>query len=488
MSGILLTGATGYVGGRLLKKLLAEGHKVRVFARDPRRVPIAQHPQLEIMQGDAQDPGAFLQAMEGIDVAYYLIHGMEGSQVGFVDREVAAAHHFARACQQRGVQRIIYLGGLGHEGPELSAHLRARHLTGELLRATGVPVTEFRAAVIIGSGSVSFEMIRYLTERLPVMICPRWVQTRCQPIGIGDVLRYLTEALTQPASTGKIIEIGGADVMTYGQMMQRYAQIRGLRRYLIPVPLLTPYLSGLWIGLVTPIPSTIARFLIEGLRNEVVVESPLAKEIFPFQPMGFDEAVRIALERMQQGSVETTWSGSSAVFGLPADPKGLSPELEQSEGMIMERRSAEINAPISVVWRVISRLGGQEGWPYAQRLWALRGLFDRLIGGVGMRRGRRSPVDLREGDVVDFWRVEACLPEHLLRLRAEMKLPGRGWLQFQLVPLPSGKTECVQTCFFEPKGLWGQLYWSLLFPFHKCIFSGMLQKIQSKAEQQAKEA
>jgi uncharacterized protein YbjT (DUF2867 family) len=479
---ILLTGVTGYVGGRLLTLLAQQGHHIKALVRDRGRAP-PMPPGVEIVQGDALDGQSLLSAMEEVDVAYYLIHGMGGDPKDFTQREVLAASNFAEAARQKGVKRIIYLGGLGQQEDKLSLHLRTRHLTGEVLRCSGIPVTEFRAGVIIGAGAYSFEILRYLTERLPILLCPRWVRTKAQPIAIRDVLRYLVDCLNVPECTGKIIEIGGKDVLTYEDMIRRYANIRHLRRWLIPLPFLSPRLSALWIDLVTPIPSQIARFLVDGLRNEVIVTNDLAKQLFPFEPISYDEAVELALKRIEAGTVETTWSGSSTVFSLPAQAAELPETLGSREGMIIESYQKVVHCPIEHLWKTVIAIGGGNGWPYANLLWVLRGVMDRMMGGIGMRRGRRSQTSLRVGDVVDFWRVEACEEPHLLRLRAEMKLPGQGWLQFSLLRIDDTHCRLVQTCFYEPKGLSGQLYWDLFLPFHKCIFPGMVRNLAKEAEQ-----
>jgi len=479
---ILLTGVTGYVGGRLLKLLHAAGHQVRAVVRDINRVPPLPE-GVEVVEADALDEVALRKAVEGMDIAYYLIHGMGGTREDFEKREVVAASNFAAAAHGSGLQRIIYLGGLGRPEDQLSMHLRTRHLTGDLLRNSGIPVTEFRAGVIIGAGAYSFEILRYLVERLPIMFCPRWVRTRAQPIGTRDVLRYLTECLDVEASKGQIIEIGGRDVLSYEQMMCHYAKIRGLRRWMIPLPLLSPRLSARWIDVVTPIPGRIARFLVDGLRNEVIVTNDLARRLFPWEPIGFDEAVEAALERLAEDSIETSWSGASAVFCLPAHMEQLEATLTKREGMVIERHQRVVAAPAQIVWQVVSSIGGRKGWPWGNRLWALRGLFDRLVGGVGMRRGRRSDAELRRGDVIDFWRVEVCDPERSLLLAAEMKLPGKGWLQFSLEAIDSGRTRLVQTCYYEPHGLSGQLYWNIFLPFHKLLFPGMIRVLKEEAEQ-----
>jgi uncharacterized protein YbjT (DUF2867 family) len=475
---ILVTGATGYVGGRLVPRLLDLGYTVRVLVRDPAR--LQGRPwlgQVEVYRGDVLDSDSLNQAMQGIQSAYYLIHSMSG-HADFHARDLTAAENFSQAARDQGVERIIYLGGLGHPDSDLSEHLRSRHETGTHLRKAGVPVTEFRAAVIVGSGSISFEMIRYLTERVPAMVCPRWVQTRIQPISIRNVLDYLAAALDHPESADEVVEIGGADVLTYGEMMLGYAAVRGLRRWLIPVPVLTPRLSSYWVHWVTPVPASIARPLIEGLRNEVVVHDNRAHQLFPeIDPMDYRTAVARALARLDAGQVETSWS--DALMSSQGDVKPFL--LTTQDGMIIERRELEVPLGTSTVFAAISGLGGDRGWLAYNWAWQLRGLLDRLFGGVGMRRGRRDPQEVRVGDAVDFWRVEAVEQNRLIRLRAEMKVPGQAWLQFDTIPGGSGQTRLIQTAFFAPKGLSGLLYWYVLYPFHGLIFSSMIRKLAAEA-------
>jgi uncharacterized protein YbjT (DUF2867 family) len=475
---VLVTGANGYVGGRLVPRLLAAGHSVRCTVRDPTRLqgrPWAD--AVEVVCADVLDAPTLPPAMVGVDVAYYLVHSLGGGR-DFHDRDLVAAHTFASAARAAGVSRIIYLGGLGDPRTGLSEHLRSRQETGAALREAGVPVTEFRAAVIVGSGSLSFEMIRYLAERLPVMICPRWVYTRVQPIAIGDVLDYLVAALQCPDSVGRMAEIGGADVLTYGQMMTGYARARGLRRWLIPVPVLTPRLSSYWVHLVTPVPAAIAQPLIEGLRNEVIVRDAAARRLFPgIEPINYDQSVRSALEQLQAGDVETAWS--DALMTTQGDARPV--VLTTQQGIVLEQRQAVVAAPPEAVYRIFAGLGGQRGWLYMDWAWQLRGAMDRLVGGVGMRRGRRSPDDVRVGDALDFWRAEAVEPGELLRLRAEMRVPGQAWLQFQALPQADGRTLLRQTAFFAPKGLFGWLYWYGLYPAHSRIFSGMIRQIARAA-------
>lgn len=478
-SKILVTGATGYVGGRLAPRLLELGYPVRLLVRDPQRLQgRAWAGQAEIVQGDVLQPASLPAALEGCRAAYYMIHSMGGSEQ-FHARDLEAARNFGKAAKAAGVAQIIYLGGLGDADAELSTHLRSRQQTGAALREAGVPVTEFRAAVIVGSGSLSFEMVRYLTERIPVMITPRWVQTRIQPIAIRDVISYLTAALEQPASLGEIIEIGGADVLTYGEMMLGYARARGLKRWLLRVPVLSPRLSSYWVHWMTPIPAGIARPLIEGLRNEVVVRNPRARQLFPdIQPVDYQTAVERALARLEAGAVETAWSDALTTSQGDRVPVNLTTE----QGMVIERREVDVQATPAQVYTIFSGLGGERGWLILNLAWQLRGALDRLVGGVGMRRGRRHPDELRVGDAVDFWRVEAVQPDSLLRLRAEMKVPGKAWLQFEAIPIDASRTRLVQKAFFAPKGLFGWLYWYLLYPIHGYIFQGMVQRIGQRAE------
>ncbi len=471
---ILVTGVTGYVGGRLVPHLLEAGYQVRCLVRDPSR--LQGRPwldQVDVVQGDVLRPDSLPAAMQGVEVAYYLIHSMSGS-ADFHRRDLIAARHFGQAARDAGVQRIVYLGGLGDPEADLSQHLRSRQQTGEALQEAGVPVTEFRAAIIVGSGSVSFEMIRYLTERIPVMICPQWVFTRVQPISIRNVLEYLVSALETPESAGQVVEIGGADVLTYGDMMLGYARVRGLRRVLLPVPVLTPRLSSYWVHWMTPIPAEIARPLIEGLRNEVIVRDDLARHLFPhIQPADYQTAVESALASLEASQVETAWSDA-----LVSSQGDVSPVvLTIQDGMIIERRTRVVQASVSEAYRSFSGLGGERGWLYANWAWRLRGIADRLVGGVGFRRGRRDPNEVRPGDAVDFWRVEAVERDRLLRLRAEMKVPGDAWLQFEAKPQAAGETLLVQTAFFAPKGLSGFLYWYLLYPVHALVFSGLIHSL-----------
>ena len=470
---ILVVGASGYIGGRLVPLLRARGHDLTLMSRDARPLA-ARFPEVLVVAADLLDPETLAHALEGIEIAYYLAHSMEAGERGFAERDRQAAQDFAATAALAGVSRIIYLGGLGDDAAGLSHHLASRHETGAELAAHGVPVTEFRAAVIIGSGSASFEILRHLTERLPIMITPRWVDTHCQPIGIADVLDYLVGSLDHPEVTG-VVEIGGPDVLSYGDMMRGYARLRGLRRLMIPVPVLTPRLSSYWVNLVSPVPASIARPLIEGLRNEVVVSDSAAAAIFGLHPLAYAEALQRAIDRTDHHDVETTWFDALA----NPDKESLS-SLTSLEGMIVERRQRSVAASPERVFSELERVGGDAGWPYANILWRVRGLMDRMVGGVGMRLGRRDPDHLRVGDALDFWRVEEVRPPELLRLRAEMKVPGRAWLQYEVIPTEAG-CRLVQTAFFEPKGLPGLAYWYALYPIHGLIFRGTVRVLEERA-------
>jgi uncharacterized protein YbjT (DUF2867 family) len=475
MSNVLVTGATGYIGGRLVPKLLALGHRVRVLARDSNKLGArAWSERVEVATGDVLNPNTLPPAMDGIEIGYYLVHSMGGGK-DFHRRDVEAALNFAAAAADGGVKRIIYWGGLGDAESDLSEHLSSRRETGDALRTKAVPVTEFRSAVILGSGSISFEIIRHLVERLPVMICPRWVSTKIQPISIADLLNYLVAALDQPDSAGRIIEIGGSDTTTHQGLMLSYARIRGLRRKLVSVPVLTPRLSSYWVHWVTPIPAAISSPLIEGLRNEVVVRDWSARQLFPeISPGSCDDALNRIVEDLDAGRIETAWSDTA----LGRDGPGV---LTSTEGMIVERRVVRVSAPARIVYRVVSGIGGDRGWFFGDWAWRVRGLIDRALGGVGLRRGRRHPDDLRVGDALDFWRVEVADTANLLRLRAEMKLPGSAWLQYTFREDSEGVTTVEQTATFAPKGLAGLVYWYALYPIHALIFRGLLRRVAKRA-------
>lgn len=475
---VLVTGATGYIGGRLVPRLAEQGHFVRCFARSANRLHGRFSGDVEIVEGSVNDPAALSDALAGCDVAYYLVHSM-GSTRQFADADRDAARAFGKAAKAARVRLIVYLGGLGVRSEGLSTHLQSRHEVGDVLRAAGVPVIEFRAAQIIGSGSISFEMIRYLTERLPFMIAPRWVRTRCQPIGVRDVLAYLIGALSRPFET-RTYEIGGATVETYGGMMLRYAAMRGLKRYIFIVPIFTPKLSSYWVHLITPVPARLAQPLIAGLNNEVVVHDNAATRDFPWiKPLAFKDALQLALDRSQSADRESTWFDAFAAEAPKGEFTGL------KEGMLIDRRERAVRAPASWAVKIFTSLGGEGGWLASNALWRLRGWIDLIAGGTGLRRGRRSMKTLRVGDALDFWRVEEYHPERMLRLRAEMRLPGRAWLQFESEAVGRTTSTLIQTAFFEPRGLWGYIYWYGILPFHGIVFGGMIAQVVRAAERAA---
>jgi uncharacterized protein YbjT (DUF2867 family) len=464
---ILLTGASGYVGGRLLHRLEARGLRVRCLARRPEFLAERIGPNSEIVEGDVLRAETLRAALEGVRTAYYMVHSMgTASREGFEVQDRLGAQNFARAARAAGVSRIVYLGGLGDEESDLSAHLRSRHEVGRALRESGVPVIEFRASVVIGSGSLSFEMLSALVERLPAMVTPRWVHVVAQPIAIRDLLAYLEAALDLETEESRVYEIGGADRVSYGGLMQEYARQRGLRRLMIPVPVLTPRLSSLWLGLVTPLYARVGRDLIESICHETVVREDGARRDFAIEPIGVREAIASALANEDRELAETRWSDAISAGGTD-------PGLFGSYGGVRRGRRLAAFAPIRVI-------GGRTGWYAFDWLWRVRGFIDLLVGGVGMRRGRPDPNDLRVGDSVDWWRVERYEPEHLLRMRAEMRLPGRAWLEFEVQPSERGST-IRQTAVFDPAGLLGLLYWYGVYPLHAAVFRGMLAGIARAA-------
>jgi uncharacterized protein YbjT (DUF2867 family) len=480
---ILVTGATGYVGGRLVPRLLDAGYRVRCLVRDPSR--LQGRPWLdrvEVVAGDALTEGTLVESMKDVSAAYYLIHGKQGGQIN-ANRDLEVARNFAKAADEADIERIIYLGELVDPTTNLSPYLRARHETGYILRQSSVPVTEFRAGMIVGSGSVLFEMVRYLTEREPVLVCPAWYFSLAQPIAIRDVLSYLIGALKTPESIGRMLEIGGPTRLTYADMLLGYAKERGLKRVLIRTPVYAPRLSAYWVHMVTPIHWRIVLPLIEGLHARLIVRDEAAKKLFPqIKPIEFQTAVRLALGRIQRDNVETSWS--DALVTVAGDVKPYQFTVE--EGMYVETRQMLLDLSPEDVFRSYTGIGGERGWLYMDWSWAMRGWMDKAIGGVGLRRGRRHPDEIRAGESLDFWRVEEVEKDHLLRLRAEMKLPGKAWLQFESKPSPEGdkqdsKTLLVVTAYFAPYGLFGFLYWYAMWPFHKFIFDGLTRQIASRA-------
>lgn len=472
---ILLTGATGYVGGRLLPLFEQRGLRVRCLSRRPDSLRSRVGAATEVVAGDVLDRVSLDAAMRGVDTAYYLVHSM-GATGDFEREDREAANTFAEAARTAGVRRIVYLGGLGDASHQLSKHLRSRQETGQRLRATGVPVIEFRASIVIGSSSLSFELIRALVERLPIMICPKWVRVLAQPIAIEDLLQYLVEALELPDGMSQVFEIGGPDQVSYGDIMREYARQRGLRRLMIPVPVLTPRLSSLWLGLVTPVYARIGRKLVESLRNPTLVTNHDADGAFSVRPRGLRAAIERALGNEDRELARTRWSDALSSAGRTPRWGGT-----RFGTRLVDSRTVVVPLPPEAAFAPIQRIGGGTGWYYANWLWRLRGFLDLLVGGVGVRRGRRDPLQLGVGDALDFWRVEQIEPGRLLRLKAEMKLPGRAWLEFEVTG-DQDQSTIRQTALFDPVGLTGLLYWYAVYPLHQFVFAGMLRNIARAAQ------
>jgi uncharacterized protein YbjT (DUF2867 family) len=476
---VLVTGATGYVGGRLVPQLLASGYRVRVVGRSISKLrcrPWGEDPNIEIAQGDVLDIASLSRASAGCWAAFYLVHSMNPQTKDFARTDRAAAQNMVQAAAAAGLDRIIYLGGLGTDDPRLSKHLRSRIEVARILQEGPVPATFLRAAMILGSGSASFEILRYLVERLPVMTTPRWVRTPAQPIAIRNVLNYLQGCLEKDAVKGKTFDIGGPDVLAYQELMGIYAEEAGLpKRWIIPIPLLTPKLSSYWIHLVTPVPAALARPLTEGLKNPVVCQENSIRSIIPQQLLSCREAIGLALERVQQERIETCWSDAGSP---PAPEWTYCGDASYAGGTVLESGyRAVVAATPGEVWKVVKGIGGSRGWYFADALWWLRGVMDRLVGGVGLRRGRRHPDQLFPGDALDFWRVLELEDRKRLLLLAEMKLPGEALLEFQIHPAGEKGTEILQLSRFLPRGVLGMLYWYGLYPFHQWIFKGMVREI-----------
>ena len=466
---ILITGASGYIGGRLHRVLEERGERVRCIARRPKYLRAKVSDSTEVERGDLLDEESLGRALKGVHTAYYLIHSME-ARGSFAEKDRAAAGNFARAASEAGVQRIIYLGALG-TGNELSPHLASRQEVGRILRESEVPTIEFRASVIIGSGSLSYEMVRSLVERLPVMITPKWVRTMAQPIAVEDVIEYLLEARDIKLGGSVIYEIGGADRISYDGIMKEYARQRGLKRFMIPVPFVTPLLSSLWLGLVTPLYRKVGRKLIKGVRNETIVRDASARNVFRVKPRGIREAIERAMINEDQEFAQTHWSGALDFRSLKPHWWGVKfgSRLVDSYARYLPYRPRDVFQPIQCI-------GGQNGWYSFNMLWRIRGLVDRMLGGVGLRRGRRDPCHLHPGDAIDFWRVDSYAPDRFLLLFAEMKMPGRAWLQFEVDPDGNGSVVRM-TAIFDPVGVRGRVYWFLVHPFHFLVFNGMFRGI-----------
>ncbi|GAA0994623.1 SDR family oxidoreductase [Nocardiopsis tropica] len=477
----LVTGATGYIGGRLVPELLEAGHAVRCLVRTPGKLrDVDWRSGVEVLRGDVVSGDGLEGALEGIDTAYYLVHSMGGGR-DFGSADAEGARNFARAAERAGVRRLVYLGGLVPEEGDLSAHMASRTEVGDVFLESPVPAAVLRAAVIIGSGSASFEMLRHLTERLPVMTTPRWVRSRVQPIAVRDVLRLLVESAELPEGVDRTFDIGGPEVLTYAGMIQRFAGVAGIAaRVIIPVPVLSPGLSSLWVGLITPVPPVIARPLVDSLRHDAVAgEDDLSEYLDDHHRIGFDEAVRLALRRVDESRVDTRWS-SAAWPSAPSDPLPTDPDWAGGS-LYTDVRARYVDAGTGDVWRVIEGIGGENGWYSWPLAWAARGWIDLAVGGVGPRRGRRDPSRLRVGDPLDFWRVEEVVPGSLLRLRAEMRLPGPAWLEMG-VGRVEGRTVYHQRALFHPRGLLGHLYWKAVTPFHGIVFGSMAANIAARAE------
>lgn len=478
---VLVTGATGYIGGRLVPELLEAGHEVTCLARTPAKLADQTwYPQVRVIGGDVTDAEGTAEALTDIEVAYYLVHSMGGDR-NFAAADAAAAEAFRRATESAGVGQIVYLGGLGEDGPDLSPHLASRHEVGRILARGPVPVTELRAAVIIGSGSASFEMLRALVEVLPVMVTPGWVnRTRCQPIGVGDVLAYLVAVAGDERTHDQVYEIGGPDVVTYREMMDRYADVAGLpRRLVFGVTPLSPVLSRHWINLVTPLPIDLVRALVGSLINDVVVNDHAIDEIVPRRNMSLDTAIERALSHLAGSDVPTRWSGASPAR-LPEQPHPSDPEWAGGTVLGDTRRVESTASPERLI-QIASALGGDRGWLVGNILWELRGIGDKVLGGVGMRRGRRHPDVIHVGETLDFFRVEKLIPGELLRLRAEMKVPGEAWLEWS-AEAEGGVTTLTQRAVFAPRGLSGRAYWYATAPAHALIFRPLAERIVRIAE------
>lgn len=470
---VLIAGATGYVGGRLRERLEALPRAVRCLARNPESFEPRVARGTEVVRADVLDLESLLPALAGVESAFYLVHSM-GSGADFEAQDRLAARNFGEAARRAGVCRIVYVGGLAH-GDDLSPHLRSRHEVGEILRRSGVPVIELRASIVLGSGSLSFEMLRALVERLPVMISPRWVDVEAQPIAIDDLLDYLVEALDVPLESSRVFEIGGSDRVSYGDLMREYARQRGLRRFMLRVPVLSPRLSSLWLGLVTPLYARVGRKLIESIRHPTVVRDASALETFRVRPRSMREAIAAALRNEDREIAGSRWFDALSSAGVTGSTPGV-----RFGSRLVDSRECTVDASSARAFEPIRRIGGERGWYAHDALWRVRGFLDLLAGGVGVRRGRPDPNELRVGDALDFWRVESYVPGRLLRLRAEMKLPGRAWLEFEVLPRGTGAV-IRQTALFDPVGLAGLAYWYSIFPVHRMVFRGMLAGIARAA-------
>jgi len=469
---ILILGASGYIGRRLTKKLLKEGYHVRCLIRSESKAGEFRELGAEVALGDILHSETLDRVFENIDVVYYLIHSMGAGAVSFEDLDRRAAENTLALSRKNKIKRIIYLGGLGRRDIDQSPHLRSRHEVGDILRSGGIPLTEFRAAVIVGSGSISFEMIHHLVNRLPVMICPAWVFTRTQPVWVNDVLEYLTQALRVPESSGKTIDIGGPEILSYYDLMVTVAEVLGLRRYLFSVPVLTPRLSSYWVNLMTPISVPIARSLIESLRYETVCENDIAREVFSIKPLSFRDAVIETLSGLQKGQKNIKINNGGVSSG--------NIEVDRSH-LLEDIQTREVAADSQTLFKVVTSIGGENGWYFADWLWRLRGGIDKVLGGVGLRRGRRDQKILQKGETLDFWRVEDIIEGKKLLLRAEMNVWGKAWLEFEVIPEGQNRSRLVQTARYYPRGLFGFIYWYSIYPLHYIVFRGLAKNIAYRA-------
>ncbi|MDD7984570.1 SDR family oxidoreductase [Lentisphaera marina] len=478
---ILITGASGYIGGQLLMSLYKE-HEITCLLRSKRDYLESQYSNVNFTYGDAANSEDVVRACEGIDVIFYLIHAM-GSDGDFEKEDKINALNFSKAANKCGVKRIIYLGGLVEADSKMSKHMKSRAEVGRLLKSDGVQVFEFRASVVLGAGSLSFEMIRALVEHLPIMVCPAWVRKHCQAIYIGDLIKYLKSAVDLNLSGSHIFEIGGRDITTYGDLMKSYAKLRSLKRYMIPVPILTPRLSSLWLGLVTPLYSRVGRKIIDSVKHDSMVAEPVSKDLFPFNCIGVDEALSLIQKNEDEGYVHTRWNDAMAAAGIKKiDWKGV-----HFGNRLVDSRTLKVNCSAKQAFYPIQTIGGDSGWYCGNWLWSLRGFIDLLFGGPGVRRGRRDPQKLHEGDVLDFWRVDLYKENEVLLLEAEMKLPGRAWLKFEVNPIDENSCEIRQTAIFDPLGFFGVLYWHVVVPLHAYVFGGMIKEIKKRALVNARE-
>ena len=475
-SVVLITGATGYIGGRLMTVVDRSKYKIRCFVRNPDYIQKNSIEGGEIVQGDILDKKSLLMAMEGVDMAYYLVHSMGGNGNNFEELDRVGALNFIECADAAGIKKIVYFGGLGDVSSDLSPHLRSRHEVGEILRSGKAQIVELQASIVIGSGSISFEMIRALVERLPIMITPRWVSTLAQPIAIDDVLQYLKSSGEMEFKGNQIFQIGGTDVVSYGQLMEEYATQRKLKRIMIKVPVLTPRLSSLWLGLITPVYARIGRKLVDSLRNTSIMKDEASREVFSIEPKGIKEAISDAIRNEDQEFAQTRWSDSMSSSGEDNKWGG-----EFHGVRIVDIKTRRVSTPMEAAFSPIKGIGGTNGWYYANWLWKLRAFIDLLVGGIGIRRGRKNPIDFAVGETVDWWRVEAYEKNRRVRFKGEFKLPGRAWLEFEVEP-ENKETLIRHTVEFDPRGLLGLIYWYGLLPVHSVIFEGMLDKIVQKAE------